>query len=542
MPLQIYNTLSRSKEEFKPLNPGRVGMYVCGPTVYSDAHVGHAKSYVTFDVVRRYLQFLGYHVTYVQNITDVGHLTDDADEGEDKMLKRSSEIKQHPMQIAATYTRRFFEDMAALNVLPPDISPLATGHILEQLEIIKDLIAKGYAYEINGSVYFDVTKDKDYGKLSGRKTEDQEASGRVQVRTEKRHPNDFALWKRAEKGHILRWPSPWGEGFPGWHIECSAMSMKYLGETFDIHGGGLENQFPHHECEIAQSESSTGKPFARYWMHNNLVTVDGKKMGKSIGNSSYLRDLMEQVGYNYQKRKGNEKKFSPMEIRFFLLQSHYRNTTEFKREAIQAAGKGFEEKILKTYLTLFQFLNDPKKRSLTPNEMEHPYVLAFKEAMDDDFNAPKAIALIYKIAEDTRLALSQKNQSNETLESIFQIFQTLAGSVLGIIPNEENLLVQIILDGIENRTNTLKSAFGELKNIESAIVETASIAKKADQALDKGIVGMKVLEICIALLIDLRKDARESKDFKTSDKIRDGLEKANILLQDAKDGTKWSLK
>jgi len=279
MPLEIYNTLTRKKELFTPLQEGRVGMYVCGPTVYSDAHIGHAKSYITFDVVRRYLGFLGYAVTYVENITDVGHLTDDADEGEDKLIKRGMEIRQHPMQIAETYTRHFFEDMASLNVLPPDITPRATGHIPEQIGMIEQLIEKGFAYVSGGNVYFDVTKDPQYGKLSGRKVEDQEASGRVGERSDKRNPQDFALWKKAEKGHILRWPSPWGDGFPGWHIECSAMSIKYLGETIDIHGGGIENQFPHHECEIAQSESVTGKPFVRYWMHHNMVTVEGKKMG-----------------------------------------------------------------------------------------------------------------------------------------------------------------------------------------------------------------------------------------------------------------------
>jgi cysteinyl-tRNA synthetase len=480
MSLQIYNTLHRKKEEFVPLTPGSAGMYVCGPTVYSDAHIGHAKSYVTFDVVRRYLQFLGYHVTYVQNITDVGHLTDDADEGEDKMLKKSAEIKQHPMQIAETYTRRFFEDMAALNVLPPDISPRATGHIIEQIEIIKDLIAKGFAYEVNGSVYFDVTKDKEYGKLSGRKTEDQEGQGRVESRSEKRHPNDFALWKKAEKGHILRWPSPWGEGFPGWHIECSAMSMKYLGETFDIHGGGLENQFPHHECEIAQSECSTGKPFARYWMHNNMVTVDGVKMGKSLGNSSYLRDLY--------------KEYDPMTLRFYLLQSHYRSTTEFKKDAIEAAGVGYA-KLLSAYRNLSESMGKSEARPLNSAELEHPLVRQFIEEMNDDFNTPKAIAVLYDLAKETNTLLAEGKPEKAKLENLYLIWNALADRVLGILP----------ISDIGHQTSDVFPAI-------------------------------------MGKIIVWRKKAREKKDFAMSDAIRDDLAEAGIILEDSKDGTKWSLK
>ena len=278
MSLVLYNTLTRQKEEFKPLHEGFVGMYVCGPTVYSHSHIGHGKSYVAFDVIVRYLRYLGYKVLYVQNITDVGHLTDNADEGEDKMIKQARINRVHPMQIAEEITRSYFEDMDALNVLRPDISPHATGHIIEQIEIIKKLLANGFAYEVDGNVYYDVQKFQNYGKLSGRVLEESMEGTRVDSRSEKRHPADFALWKKAEGGHIMHWPSPWGEGFPGWHIECSAMSMKYLGESFDIHGGGMDNQFPHHECEIAQSEAATGKPFVKYWIHNNLVTVNGQKI------------------------------------------------------------------------------------------------------------------------------------------------------------------------------------------------------------------------------------------------------------------------
>src|ERR1700690_2174042 len=326
MPLTIYNTLTRQKEEFKHLRDGYVGMYVCGPTVYSDSHIGHGKSNVSFDIIFRYLRYLGNKVLYVQNITDVGHLPDD---GEDRMLKQSRINKVHPMQIAETITRSYFEDMDALNVVRPDISPRASGHIIEQIEIVKKLLANGHAYEVNGSVYFDVRKFKNYGKLSRRTIDDMKEGTRVELKTEKRNPEDFALWKRAEPEHIMRWPSPWGEGFPGWHIECSAMSMKYLGETFDIHGGGLDNQFPHHECEIAQSESATGKPFVKYWIHNNLVTVGGQKMSKSLGNVMLLKDAF--------------KKYSPLVVRFFILQSHYRSTLDFTNEALEGASKGLEK-------------------------------------------------------------------------------------------------------------------------------------------------------------------------------------------------------
>jgi len=484
MPLQIYNTLSRSKEEFKPLDPGKAGMYICGMTVYSDAHIGHAKSYVCFDIVRRYLMFLGYHVTYVQNITDVGHMTDnDEDGGEDKLLKESARIKIHPMQIAETYTRRTSEDLAAMNILPPDIMPRATGHIIEQIEIIEELIAKGYAYEVNGSVYFDVTKDKDYGKLSGRKTEDQEASGRVETRTEKRHPNDFALWKKAEKGHILRWRSPWGDGFPGWHIECSAMSMKYLGQTIDIHGGGLENQFPHHECEIAQSESSTGKTFARYWMHNNMVTIDGVKMGKSLGNSSYLRDLF--------------KEFDPMTLRFYLLQSHYRGTTEFKKDAIDAAEVGYK-KLLAAFERLSEFVGNPEVRSLNDAERADPLVKEFIQEMNDDFNTSKGIAVLYELAKQTNTMLTEEKPDRNNLQSLFQIWNALAGSILGILSPQHSAL--------------------------------------STQHSDSALAGL------MEKVIGWRKEARDKKDFAMSDAIRNDLLSAGILLEDAKDGTKWSLK
>lgn len=452
-------------------------MYVCGPTVYSDSHVGHAKSYISFDVVRRFLEFSGYHVTYVQNITDVGHLVDDAEEGEDKLQQRSKREKKHPMEIAEAYTTRYYEDMDALQIQRPHIAPRATGHIIEQIEIIRQLIEKNAAYAADGNVYFDISKDNDYGKLSGRKTEDQEASGRVDSRSDKRNPQDFALWKRAEAGHIMRWPSPWGVGFPGWHIECSAMAMKYLGETFDIHGGGLENQFPHHECEIAQSETATGKDFVRYWMHNNMVTVDGKKMGKSLGNSSYLRDLYKQ--------------YAPLTLRFTILQSHYRSTTEFKHEAISAAETGYQ-KLLSTYARLTEKVGNVEQRDLSDDEKNTPLVKLFIEEMNDDFNTPKAMAVLYDLAKETNTALTDGRVATE-LESFLHIWNALAGSVLGILP--------------------------------------ATGASTSSDVSDE----------VMQLVLKWRKEARDNKDFAMSDTIRKELAGIGISLEDTKEGTTWKL-
>lgn len=483
MALQIYNTLSREKELFTPINAPNVGMYVCGPTVYSDTHIGHAKSYITFDIVRRYLTFLGYEVTHVQNITDVGHMVDNDDEGEDKLVLEAARRKMHPKELSETYTHRFWDDLKKLNIQTPHIQPLASGHIIEQIEIIKELITNGFAYEVKGNVYFDVTKDADYGKLSGRKTEDQEASGRVDVRSDKRNPQDFALWKRAEGGHIMRWASPWGDGFPGWHIECSAMSMKYLGETIDIHGGGIENQFPHHECEIAQSESATGKQFVKYWMHNNMVTVDGKKMGKSVGNSSYLIDLF--------------KEFDPMTLRFFLLQSHYRSTTEFKVDAIQAAETGYK-RLLRYYEALRALAGNPDRRKLSESEKSDPLYLSiitpFVEAMNDDFNTPQALAVLFGLEK----WVTSSARFNSAAELVFQTWTILGGDILGIIPTKHST--------------------------------------QSTQHNDK------VLDSLMKTVINWRMEARAAKDFKMSDAIRDDLAKAGVILEDGKEGTTWGLK
>jgi cysteinyl-tRNA synthetase len=490
MPLTLYNTLTRKKEEFKPLREGQVGMYVCGPTVYGHSHIGHAKSYVSFDVILRYLRYLGYKVNYIQNITDVGHLTDDADEGEDKIQKKSTADKVHPMKIVEDYMRSYFEDMDALGIVRPDISPRATGHIIEQIEMVKVLLSKGIAYEVNGSVYFDVSKDPQYGKLSGRNQEEAESGTRVNVKSEKRHPNDFALWKRAEAGHIMQWQSPWGMGFPGWHIECSAMSMKYLGETFDIHGGGMENQFPHHECEIAQSECSTGKPFVRYWLHNNLVTVGGQKMGKSLGNVVLLKDAF--------------KKYPPVVVRFFILQSHYRSTLDFTEEALEGAAKGLE-KLLNTLRNIIAKsapadAKAAKQVGAIPrltggqDELLEQFRKDFLASMDDDFNTPQAIAVLFDLSREVNSRIASGRAEQAYLQRSVQLLNELGGTVLGIIP------------------------------------ENGAMGSAGDGALENELV---------QLIIGLRAEARAQKLWGISDKIRDGLAKAGIVLEDSKDGTTW---
>lgn len=477
MSLHIYNTLTRRKEEFKPLHEGRVGIYVCGPTVYGHSHIGHAKSYVSFDVIVRYLRYLGYKVTYVQNITDVGHLLGEANDGEDRLLRQGRLEQKHPMEVAEEYTRSYFEDMDALGVLRPDISPRATGHIIEQIEVIKLLIGKGFAYEVNGSVYFDVAKDPSYGKLSGRSTEDVESGTRVELKDEKRHPNDFALWKKATPEHLMRWPSPWGVGFPGWHVECSAMSMKYLGETFDIHGGGIDNQFPHHECEIAQSECATGKPFVRYWIHNNLVTVGGQKMSKSIGNVILLKDAFQ--------------KWKPEVIRFFILQSHYRSTLDFSNEAIDGAAKGLE-RLLNTIRNVQERLRGAGQHNGVSSFDTSAYKSAFLAAMNDDFNAPQAAAVLFDLSRETNQRLgSEPALDTPSLRGILDLFGELGG-ILGL--------------------NLLGASQTSAPSLDGQLMD---------------------------LLISLRQEIRGQKLWALADKIRDGLTTLGIVLEDKKEGTTW---
>ncbi len=475
MSLHVYNTLSRSKEQFRPISDRTVRMYVCGPTVYGHSHLGHAKSYVSFDVVLRFLRYTGYKVLYVQNITDVGHLLGETNEGEDRLLRQGRIEQKHPMEIAEAYTRSYFEDMDALKVLRPDISPRATGHIPEQMEIIQQLIKKGVAYEANGSVYFDVAKFSGYGKLSGRTVDELESGVRIEVKSEKKHPADFALWKKAEPEHIMRWPSPWGVGFPGWHIECSAMSMKYLGESFDIHGGGLENQFPHHECEIAQSEAATGKPFVKYWLHNNMVTVDGRKMGKSLGNFTTLKDAF--------------KKWRPEVIRFFILQSHYRSTLDFSEAAVEAASKGLE----RISNTLRAIRSAPESTSMNGKSVDvQGYKGRFLDAMNDDFNTPQAIAVLFDASREMNQALSSEPSLTQELRAEWiGFFEELGDGVLGL-------------------------SFGDT---------TAESGNNEKDLMD--------------LVIQLRKDAREQKLWTLSDRIRDGLGKMGIVLEDKKEGTTW---
>ena len=387
-PFYIYNTLTRKKEEFKPLNPPYVGMYVCGPTVYGDAHLGHARPAITFDVLFRYLRHLGYKVRYVRNITDVGHLENDADEGEDKVAKKARLESLEPMEVVQYYLNRYHKAMEALNVLPPSIEPHASGHIIEQIEYIKKIIEAGYAYVSNGSVYFDVVKynkDHHYGKLSGRNIDDLLNTTReLDGQSEKHNSFDFALWKKASPEHIMRWPSPWSDGFPGWHLECSTMSTKYLGEEFDIHGGGMDLLFPHHECEIAQSVAAQGHETVHYWMHNNMITINGQKMGKSLGNFITLDEFFS------GNHKLLQQPYSPMTIRFFILQAHYRSTVDFSNEALQAS-----EKALQRMLEGWDNLS-----KIEPAEVSTVDVKTIRErcyeAMTDDLSTPIVISHLFE--------------------------------------------------------------------------------------------------------------------------------------------------
>jgi cysteinyl-tRNA synthetase len=479
MSLRIYNVLTRQKEEFTPLTEGKVNIYVCGPTVYDYSHIGHAKTYVSFDAVVRYLRYAGYDVLYVQNITDVGHMLDT---GEDRILKKARQTSAKPMQIVETYTRQYFADMDALGVRRPDISPRAGGHIPEQIAMVERLIEKGHAYVVDGSVYFDVASFPEYGKLSGRVIEELEEGARVAVREEKRHPADFALWKRAEPEHILRWASPWGDGFPGWHIECSAMAAKYLGETFDIHGGGLENIFPHNECEVAQSEAVHDAPFARYWMLTGSLTLDGVKMSKSLGNTLTIKDALQ--------------RWRPEAIRYFVLSSHYSNPIDFSDEAVDAAFKGWQRIWGAVSLTRDQL----RRAAAGEASAEATAMLAaareqFVERMDDDFNMPGALAVLQDLTRQVNTLLNESgSQTRGTLTAIDALYRELGGEVLGIVPEREE--------------------------------------GGADAAREDGLV---------RLLIDLRAQARAQKDWATGDYIRNHLKELGVVLEDRADGTTWKL-
>jgi len=487
-PLSITNSLSSQKEAFKPVNEGHVGMYVCGPTVYNDVHLGNVRTFLTFDIVSRYLRYLGYKVRYVRNITDVGHLENDADEGEDKIAKKARIEQLEPMEIVKHYTEGFHEVMRQFNILPPSIEPSATGHIVEQIEITKKLIGKGLAYETNGSVYFNVRKYNEshhYGILSGRNIEELIESGRaLDSQNEKREKIDFALWKKASPYHIMRWPSPWGDGFPGWHIECTVMSTKYLGETFDIHGGGMDLKFPHHECEIAQATGANGKSPVNYWLHSNMLTVNGQKMSKSLGNSFLPRELF--AGTHELLDRG----FGPMTVRFFMLQSHYSSTLDFSNEALGAAEKGYK-KLVVSLNSVKKFVHEGKEGSEQKiSEELQKLAEECHRTMSDDFNTAKTLAVLFEMSSRIN-DIKSGNISLQNLDKVkFEFFQStyinIMEQVLGLREEEEHN--NDLLNGV------------------------------------------------VDVLIELRKKARTDRNYALSDQIRDELKQRGIKIMDGKNG------
>lgn len=486
--LQIYNTLSRQKEAFRPLNAPHVGMYVCGPTVYGEAHLGHARPYITFDVLWRYLEHKGYKVRYVRNITDVGHLENDADEGEDKIAKKARLEQLEPMEVVQLYTNSFHQSMRELNNRPPSIEPRASGHILEQIAMIEQLLANGFAYESNGSVYFDVTtyaQQHDYGCLSGRIVEDLIAGAGNERRVlegqdEKRNAADFALWKKAQPEHIMRWPSPWSDGFPGWHIECSAMSTKYLGDHFDIHGGGMDLLFPHHESEIAQSQGSCGHHPVKYWMHNNMITINGQKMGKSLGNFITLTELF--TGSHAKLAQA----YSPMTVRFFILQAHYRSTLDFSNEALQGVEKG-----LKRFMEGIRTLNKLEAQAESSFEVD-ALIASYYDALNDDLNTPILIAQLYEtIGYANKVQAHQESLNAADLQRLQQAVNTMVFDILGLQEEQE--------------------------------------------------AGSQKLDGLMELLLELRAQAKTNKDWATSDAIRDRLANLGIQVKDSKTGSSWTL-
>lgn len=490
--LLIYNTLSRSKERFEPLHAPNVGMYVCGPTVYGDPHLGHARPAITFDILFRYLKHLGYKVRYVRNITDVGHMEHDADDGDDKIEKKARLEQLEPMEVAQYYTNRYHTAMNALNVLPPSIEPQATGHIIEQEELVKQILDNGYAYESNGSIYFDIekyNKDHKYGILSGRSLENIVNESRSLAGVgEKRHQADFALWKRAMPEHIMRWPSPWSDGFPGWHCECTAMGRKYLGNHFDIHGGGMDLVFPHHECEIAQAVASQGDQMVRYWMHNNMITINGQKMGKSLGNFITLEQFFT------GSHDSLEQAYSPMTIRFFILSAHYRSTVDFSNDALKASEKGLER--------LMNGLSDLDRVPVsdTCDEVTDRFVKQLRQrcydAMNDDFQTQLVISYLFEACHVVNTQLDHKAHiCADCLKELSDTMRLFAFDLLGLKPE----------NGDNNEAR--EEAYGKV----------------------------------VDMVLSLRAKAKADKDWTTSDKIRDALADAGFEVKDTKDGVTWRL-
>ncbi len=478
MGLVLYDTLRRAKVAFHPRVPGHVGIYVCGPTVYADPHLGHARGPVVYDVLRRYFLHQGYRVRFVSNITDVGHLTDDADQGEDKIERRAKLERLEPMEVAEKYTWSYFDAMAALNVLRPSIAPRASGHIPEMLELIQRLLERGVAYRRGGSVYFRVRAFPEYGKLSGKKLEELRAGARVEVREEKEDPLDFALWKEAEPGHIMRWKSPWGGGYPGWHIECTAMSLKYLGEGFDIHAGGIDLQFPHHECEIAQAEAA-GYEFARYWLHHNHILLQGEKMAKSTGNLVLLHDLL----------RGHE----PMALRFYLLQTHYRSPMDFTWEGLEAAKRGYA-RLLQAYREVRRLAGSrPSGSTLGLEGALDALEKGVLEAIEDDLSTPKALAQFFEFLPELNRLLPEARR--DSLKRAQRVFRTLGEELLGLFP---------------------------------------------ERVLEEKLSG-PLLEGLIRIILELREEARRARDFAKSDRIREELKALGVVVEDTPEGPKWRL-
>ena len=490
--LLIYNTLTRSKERFEPVHAPNVGMYVCGPTVYGDPHLGHARPAITFDVLFRYLKHIGYKVRYVRNITDVGHLEHDADEGEDKIAKKARLEQLEPMEVAQYYTNRYHKAMEALNVLPPSIEPHATGHIIEQEQLVKEIMDNGFAYESNGSIYFDIAKYNEkyhYGILSGRNLDDvKDASRELDGVGEKHNQADFALWKKAQPEHIMRWPSAWSEGFPGWHCECTAMGRKYLGNKFDIHGGGMDLVFPHHECEIAQAVASQGEPMVKYWMHNNMITINGQKMGKSLGNFITLEQFFNGTHHSLTQA------YSPMTIRFFILSAHYRGTVDFSNEALQASEKGLE-RLMNGFADLQRIQISDKCDDNTKDIVSQLRQKCY-DAMNDDLATPQVISYLFEACGVINKIIDHKATiCEECFNELAETMQIFIVDILGL------------RDEHAQNNESREEAYGKV----------------------------------VDMVLELRAKAKADKDWATSDKIRDRLAEAGFEIKDKKDGCVWKL-